>query len=93
MRFPYRFYTNNTIPYNTIPYLQIEGLFEDIDFSVDIKRPQFESMCDDLFNRVAGPIHQALKNANMRISEIDQIVIVGGGVRYVWLHVWGCKYL
>ena len=46
-------------------------------------------MCEDLFDLVAGPIHQALKNANMRISEIDQIIIVGGGVRYVRIWIGG----
>ena len=51
--------------------------------ATQIKRPQFEALCSDLFERVAAPIHQALAAAEMRPAELDQIIIIGGGVRSV----------
>ena len=36
-----------------------------------------------MFERVVAPIHQALAAAGMQASELDQIIIIGGGVRFV----------
>nr|XP_060643609.1 hypoxia up-regulated protein 1 [Anolis sagrei ordinatus] len=60
---------------------QIEGLLDDIDFKAKVTRQDFEDLCSDLFLRVSGPVQQALSSAEMSLSEIDQVILVGGATR------------
>ncbi|XP_070621830.1 hypoxia up-regulated protein 1 isoform X2 [Erythrolamprus reginae] len=60
---------------------QIEGLLDDIDFKAKVYRQEFETLCSDLFERVAGPVRQALSSAEMSLDEIDQVILVGGATR------------
>nr|XP_008122446.1 PREDICTED: hypoxia up-regulated protein 1 [Anolis carolinensis] len=60
---------------------QIEGLLDDIDFKAKVTRQEFEDLCSDLFLRVSGPVQQALSSAEMSLSEIDQVILVGGATR------------
>ncbi|XP_077162738.1 hypoxia up-regulated protein 1 [Paroedura picta] len=60
---------------------QVEGLLDDIDFKAKVSRQEFEDLCSDLFQRVAGPVHQALGGAGMSLNEIDQVILVGGATR------------
>ncbi|KAM9299356.1 hypoxia up-regulated protein 1 [Gastrophryne carolinensis] len=60
---------------------QIEGLMDDIDFKAKVSRQELEELCEDFFNRVAGPVKQALSGAEMNMDEIEQVIIVGGGTR------------
>jgi molecular chaperone DnaK len=46
-----------------------------------ITRAEFEKMCDQLFDRVKGPVKQALKDAKLDPSKIDEVVLVGGSTR------------
>jgi len=41
----------------------------------------FEHHCESLLARVARPIQQALRDARLRSSELDEIVLVGGATR------------
>jgi molecular chaperone DnaK len=46
-----------------------------------LSRSKFESLCDDLFERVKAPCLNAIKDAGVDISKIDEIVLVGGSTR------------
>uniref|UniRef100_A0A8C3LQ79 Hypoxia up-regulated protein 1 n=1 Tax=Chrysolophus pictus TaxID=9089 RepID=A0A8C3LQ79_CHRPC len=60
---------------------QIEGLLDDIDFKAKVSRQEFEDLCSDLFQRVPGPVQQALSSAAMNLDGIDQVILVGGATR------------
>ncbi|XP_062894619.1 hypoxia up-regulated protein 1 isoform X2 [Mobula hypostoma] len=60
---------------------QIEGLLDDIDFKAKVTRQKFEELCSDLFEKVADPVHQALKTAELQMEEIDHVILVGGATR------------
>ncbi|XP_043533656.1 hypoxia up-regulated protein 1 [Chiloscyllium plagiosum] len=60
---------------------QIEGLLDDIDFKAKVTRQKFEELCSDLFERVAEPVHQALKAAELKMEDIDYVILVGGATR------------
>ncbi|KAG7483585.1 hypothetical protein MATL_G00039940 [Megalops atlanticus] len=60
---------------------QVEGLLDDIDFKVKVTRAEFEMLCADLFDRVPGPIQDALSSAEMSMDEIEQVILVGGATR------------
>jgi molecular chaperone DnaK len=48
---------------------------------MSITRAQFEQLEDALFERVRGPVRQALKDAKLDPSKIDEVVLVGGSTR------------
>ncbi|XP_051540205.1 hypoxia up-regulated protein 1 [Myxocyprinus asiaticus] len=60
---------------------QIEGLMDDIDFKAKVTRSEFEALCEDLFDRVSGPVKEALAAAEMTMDEIEQVILVGGSTR------------
>uniref|UniRef100_A0A287BGS6 Hypoxia up-regulated protein 1 n=1 Tax=Sus scrofa TaxID=9823 RepID=A0A287BGS6_PIG len=60
---------------------QIEGLMDDVDFKAKVTRAEFEDLCADLFERVPGPVQQALQSAEMKLDEIEQVILVGGATR------------
>jgi molecular chaperone DnaK len=46
-----------------------------------ITRAEFEKLVDSLIDRVRGPVKQALKDAKLDPSKIDEVVLVGGSTR------------
>lgn len=66
---------------NTEHLSQIEGLLDEEDFKLHVKREEFEDLCVDVFDRVKGPVDSALISSGMDISAIDQFIIVGGATR------------
>ena len=48
---------------------------------IALSRAKFEQLCDHLFERCRGPVQQAMKDAHMSYSEIDEVVLVGGATR------------
>ncbi|XP_053188010.1 hypoxia up-regulated protein 1 isoform X1 [Scomber japonicus] len=60
---------------------QVEGLMDDIDFKAKVTRAEFEKLCSDLFERVPRPVQDALTSAEMKLDEIEQVILVGGSTR------------
>ncbi|TKS83822.1 Hypoxia up-regulated protein 1 [Collichthys lucidus] len=60
---------------------QVEGLMDDIDFKSKVTRAEFEELCADLFERVPRPVQEALTAAEMKLDEIEQVILVGGATR------------
>ncbi len=48
---------------------------------VSITRSKFESLCNDLFERLKAPCQNALKDAKLEASKIDEVILVGGSTR------------
>jgi molecular chaperone DnaK len=46
-----------------------------------LTRAKFEQLADKLFERCLKPCEQALKDAGMKTSEIDEVILVGGSTR------------
>lgn len=49
--------------------------------NITLTRAKFEQLCDDLFTRTIEPCRTALKDAGLKIDEIDEVVLVGGMTR------------
>ncbi len=47
----------------------------------EITREQFELLIQPIIDRTVGPCKQALKDANLRPEQIDEVVLVGGSTR------------
>ncbi|HWS60108.1 MAG TPA: molecular chaperone DnaK [Flavobacterium sp.] len=46
-----------------------------------LSRAKFEQLCDSLVKRSMAPVAKALKNANLSVSDIDEVILVGGSTR------------
>jgi len=61
--------------------IEIDSLFEGIDFYTTITRARFEELCSDLFKGTLEPVEKAMRDAKMDKSGIDDLVLVGGSTR------------
>ncbi|MEU7083117.1 molecular chaperone DnaK, partial [Streptomyces achromogenes] len=46
-----------------------------------LTRAQFEQLTSDLLERCKGPFHNAVKDAGIKVSDIDHVILVGGSTR------------
>ena len=70
-----------TLSSSTNAIIEIDGLFEGIDFNTTISRAKFEALCGDLFKKTMRPVEQVLRDADISKSEVDEIILVGGSTR------------
>lgn len=61
--------------------IEIESLFDGIDFSEPLTRARFEELNMDLFKKTMSPVKKALEDANLKKTDIDELVLVGGSTR------------
>merc|ERR1719421_784963 len=61
--------------------LEIEALFDGVDFSETLTRARFEELNMDLFKRTLGPVGKVMSDAGMKKNEVDELVLVGGSTR------------
>jgi len=61
--------------------IEIDSLYEGIDFYTSITRARFEELCADLFRGTLEPVEKALRDSKMDKSSIHEIVLVGGSTR------------
>ena len=63
--------------------LQYLSMTENGPLHLDEKltRAQFEDMTSDLLERTKAPFHQVIKDAGIKVSDIDHVVLVGGSTR------------
>jgi len=61
--------------------VEIEGLFEGQDFSETLTRARFEELCIDLFKKTLTPVGKVMDDSELKKSEIDEVVLVGGSTR------------
>ncbi|XP_073306650.1 luminal-binding protein 5-like isoform X2 [Primulina huaijiensis] len=61
--------------------VEIESLFDGMDFSEPLTRARFEELNNDLFKKTMGPVKNALADAGLGKNQIDEIVLVGGSTR------------
>ena len=82
---PIIFNHNNVFVFFTINAqnfsVEIESLFEGIDFAITMTRARFEELCADLFNCTMDLVEKAIRDAKMDKSHIQDIVLVGGSTR------------
>ncbi|KLU81004.1 hsp70-like protein [Magnaporthiopsis poae ATCC 64411] len=61
--------------------IEIDSLFEGIDFYTSITRARFEELCQDLFRSTLQPVDRVLTDAKVDKSQVHEIVLVGGSTR------------
>eukprot|EP00644_Phytophthora_capsici_P010773 jgi/Phyca11/104335/e_gw1.9.161.1 len=62
-------------------YIEIDSLFDGIDFNSTITRARFEDMCGDYFRKTMEPVEKVLRDAKLSKSQVHEVVLVGGSTR------------
>ncbi|XP_054631345.1 heat shock 70 kDa protein-like [Dunckerocampus dactyliophorus] len=70
-----------TLSSSTQANIEIDSLFEGIDFYTSITRARFEELNSELFRGTLEPVEKALQDAKLDKSKIHDIVLVGGSTR------------
>jgi len=70
-----------TLSSSTQSSIEIDSLFEGVDFYSSLTRARFEELCGDLFRNTILPVEKVMKDAKLSKNQIDEIVLVGGSTR------------
>ncbi|KAL1712024.1 Hsp70 protein-domain-containing protein [Schizophyllum commune] len=61
--------------------IEIDSLYESIDFYTSLTRARFEELCQDLFRSTLEPVEKVLRDSKIGKSNVHEIVLVGGSTR------------
>jgi len=61
--------------------IEIDSLYEGIDFYTSITRARFEELNQDLFRKCISPVEQVLRDSKLDKKQIHEVVLVGGSTR------------
>ncbi|PWN96474.1 heat shock protein 70 [Tilletiopsis washingtonensis] len=61
--------------------IEIDSLFEGVDFYTSITRARFEELCGDLFSHTIEPVEKVLRDSKIDKASVNEIVLVGGSTR------------
>jgi molecular chaperone DnaK len=67
--------TNINLPYITA------GQSGPLHLDMSLSRAEFQRMTQDLLDRCKGPFQSAIKDAGIKVSDIDHVILVGGSTR------------
>jgi len=62
-------------------YIEIDSLYEAVDFNSTITRARFEDLCADFFRKTMEPVERVLRDAKLSKSHVQEVVLVGGSTR------------
>lgn len=63
-----------------LPFITV-GANGPLHIDLDLTRAKFDDMTADLVKATVGPMLQALKDAGLKMSDLDKVVLVGGSTR------------
>jgi heat shock protein 1/8 len=61
--------------------IELDSLFEGVDFATSITRARFEELNMDLFRKCMEPVEKCLRDSKMDKSAVHDVVLVGGSTR------------
>lgn len=70
-----------TLSSGTQTSIEIDALYEGVDFYSSITRARFEELNMDLFRKCMEPVEKCLRDAKMDKSTVHEVVLVGGSTR------------
>merc|ERR1719199_384236 len=70
-----------TLSSSTQTSIEIDSLFEGIDFFSSITRARFEELNMDLFRQTMEPVEKVLRDSKMSKNQVHDVVLVGGSTR------------
>ena len=70
-----------TLSSSTQAHIEIDSLFDGIDFNSTITRARFEDLCMDYFKKCMDPVEKVLRDSKISKGGVDEVVLVGGSTR------------
>jgi heat shock protein 1/8 len=70
-----------TLSSSTQAHIEIDSLYEGIDFNSVITRARFEDLNMDYFRKCMEPVEKVLRDSKLSKSQVHEIVLVGGSTR------------
>merc|ERR1712224_18299 len=70
-----------TLSSSTQAHIEIDSLFDCIDFNSTITRARFEDLCMDYFKKCMEPCEKVLRDAKIAKNQVHEVVLVGGSTR------------
>ncbi|KAI6174552.1 Major heat shock 70 kDa protein Ab-like protein [Aphelenchoides bicaudatus] len=70
-----------TLSSSTEATIEVDSLFDGIDFHTKVSRARFEELCAELFRSTLDSVDKALQDAKLSKGQINEIVLVGGSTR------------
>ncbi|KAL9187459.1 hypothetical protein ACHAXT_001589 [Thalassiosira profunda] len=70
-----------TLSSSTQAHIEIDSLFDGIDFNSTITRARFEDLCMDYFKKCMDPCEKVLRDSKIAKNQVDEVVLVGGSTR------------
>lgn len=61
--------------------IEIDSLYDGIDFNSTLSRARFEELCTDIFRRTLETVEKVILDAKVSKSDIDEVILVGGTTR------------
>ena len=61
--------------------IEVDNFYEDETLQIKVTRPKFEDLCKELFRKLIKPIEEVMKIGKIDLSDIKEVVLVGGSTR------------
>merc|ERR1711887_1939 len=70
-----------TLSSSTQAHIEIDSLFDGVDYNATITRARFEDLNMDYFKKCMDPCEKVLRDAKISKNQVDEVVLVGGSTR------------
>src|SRR6478736_2686096 len=64
-----------------LPYITVDSEKNPLFLDESLSRAEFQKITSDLLDRTRNPFHQVIKDAGVKVGDIDHVVLVGGSTR------------
>src|SRR6188472_231619 len=64
-----------------LPYITVDAEKNPLFLDESLSRAEFQRITSDLLDRTRNPFHQVIKDAGVKVGDIDHVVMVGGSTR------------
>ncbi|CAJ1439248.1 unnamed protein product [Effrenium voratum] len=65
----------------SLPFITVDDAGTPLTLEEELTRDEFESLCAKLLERLKGPVEKSLKDAGLKVRDLDEVVLVGGSTR------------
>ena len=70
-----------TLSSSTSSTIEVDSLYQGVDYNTVLTRARFEDLCSDLFKKTFDPVESVLRDAKISKNQVHDIVLVGGSTR------------
>merc|ERR1712072_1404077 len=70
-----------TLSSSTQATIEIDSLFDGVDYTCSLSRARFEELCMDYFRNSMGPVEKCMKDSGIDKKNVHEVVLVGGSTR------------